>query len=71
MRYISIINDFHNTHATVRCAPIEHDEYFEIVMTDSQMRRVSKKLCGMADCRCGSIRGDQQFEGKDLLIAPQ
>lgn len=48
-------NDFHNTYASVRYTPGEP-------LTDSQVKRAARKLCGMSDCRCSDgtgIRGPQ------------
>ena len=49
-------NDFHGTTCSVRVAA-------DGVLTTAQMRRVEKTLCGMEDCRCGTIRGGQDGIG--------
>ena len=50
---ITLSNDFHNTQATLRVIP-EGD-----LLSPSQQRRAEKALCGMADCTCGVVRGEQ------------
>lgn len=53
---ITIRNDFHGTESRIRVKALP------AVLTDSQVRRVRRELCGMADCRCGGVlnqRGQQ------------
>jgi len=49
---LTLSNDFHQTSVVVR--PLNSH------LSASQMRRVRRELCGMADCNCGVIRGHQE-----------
>jgi len=51
---ITFHNTFHNTKA-VSFAKVMQDGTLEL--SDSQVRRASRKLCGMSDCECGTFRG--------------
>ena len=53
---ITIRNRFHNTSVTVRANLGD-------ILTDGQMRRIRRELCGISDCRCGTIRGHQETLG--------
>lgn len=59
---VTLINDFHNTSATIRVDSFPHQ------LTDAQHRRVMRLLCGMSDCRCGTIRGPQYHNEHRLRI---
>jgi hypothetical protein len=48
---LTLSNDFHQTSVIVH--PLNSH------LSASQMRRVRRELCGMADCSCGGIRGHQ------------
>jgi hypothetical protein len=56
---ITLKNDYHGTETTV--------------LTDSKgrikattIKQAEKKLCGMDDCRCGGIRGQQDHEIRQI-----
>ena len=56
---VAIYNDYHRTEARVRVPGLPH------TLSDSQVRRVRRKLCGMAECTCGGVldeRGGQEVE---------
>lgn len=58
---ITLANDCHNTEAHIRVGD-------DGQVTASQVRRAERKLCGMDDCHCGTIRGEQDYcvdEGYD------
>lgn len=59
-RKVTLHNKFHGSSATVisRTEPVYHDTPFgqmvEITLSEDQVRRADKKLCGMI-CSCGGI----------------
>jgi hypothetical protein len=55
MAIVTLKNDFHNTRVSVRVAEQG------AILSPTQRRRVERALCGMADCECGTIRGDQDL----------
>jgi hypothetical protein len=70
MKTYTLTNDFHNTHARVRCEG-HSCEPGEITIRPNlrQLRRVARELCGMSDCECGSIRGPQRTDdGLPLVV---
>ena len=55
MKIYTLRNDFHNSVARVRLAP----EYaFGLTLSQSQVRRIKNKLCGVAGCTCGGNLGE-------------
>ena len=46
---ITIKNHFHNTQAVIIVSNIGQ------VLTEAQITRAEKQLCGMADCVCGGL----------------
>jgi hypothetical protein len=63
MTKITVTNDFHNTSINLQ---VKGD-----TLTRSQMRRVNRELCGMSDCCCGDIVGEdnrdyEQVEMHDI-----
>lgn len=50
---ITLRNDFHNTEAKVKVN--------NGIISGSSLKRAEKKLCGMSDCACGNIRGEQDM----------
>ena len=50
---LTLTNDFHHTEVMIRVRELPH------TITASQHRRIERALCGMSDCRCGTIRGPQ------------
>ncbi|MCP4708222.1 MAG: hypothetical protein GY869_06330 [Planctomycetes bacterium] len=62
MKY-ELINKFHNTSANVLIDG-ERD------LTASQMKRASRKLCGMSDCGCGGINNKTvvMVDGEDSRL---
>jgi hypothetical protein len=74
MRTYTLRNDFHNTECRVRCEGLSHI-YGEatIRLSDAQIRRARRALCGIADCKCAThacgIRGPQTTDdGKRLVV---
>lgn len=68
---IELRNDFHNTKTTVISEVLDFGQHQEITLSKSQMARAARKLCGIADCKCGGpagIRGRQEFLGKKLVV---
>ena len=60
-RKFKLTNDFHNTEAIVEAPALPHE------LSRHQARRVRRRLCPSADCKCGGVlglRGPQQ----DALI---
>ena len=51
---VELRNDFHNTSCCVRVPAAAGG-----ILTHSQQRRAERALCGMADCLCGVLRGEQ------------
>ena len=58
MSKVELRNDFHNTKACVFAR--------DGIVSGRSMARARRKLCGMADCRCGQIRGPGNPEIEDL-----
>lgn len=56
---VTLKNDYHNTEVTIIVR--DGDE-----LSKAQMRRVESTLCGMADCHCGIIRGQQDVSVEPL-----
>jgi hypothetical protein len=68
MNTITLTNSFHGTRVNVRTnADNQQDAWFEIqaavygqahptAAAKARLRRVEKALCGMKDCRCGTVR---------------
>ena len=74
MNTIEIKNNFHNTTARLRVSDLriapelrDGNEYF-CTITESQLRRAVRKLCGMKDCTCGGVRGPQKHNGVYLVV---
>lgn len=59
---LTLTNDFHNTEVTIRAKSLPWR------VTPSQQRRIDRALCGMSDCKCGTIRGPQYHEGRRLWL---
>ena len=70
MRTYTIRNDFHGSSVNVRCEGVSHyPGECTIYLSKSQIKRVNRALCGMSDCQCGSIRGQQETnDGKRLIV---
>jgi hypothetical protein len=45
---ITLVSQYHNTRITINMTLLE-------VLSPSQVARIKRKLCGMADCYCGGI----------------
>jgi hypothetical protein len=54
---ITLTNDFHNTSVNVMVNGEPGD--YEYRLSSSQVRRIRRELCGMADCSCGAVRNDE------------
>lgn len=61
---LTLTNDFHDTEARVRID-------VPGAMTYRQYKRAWKTLCGIADCRCGGIRGPQWHNGRRIALEDQ
>lgn len=54
---ITLENNFHNTAIAVRPAECRRGgDTITYFLSPAQCRKVSRNLCGMADCRCGTVR---------------
>lgn len=74
---ITLRNNFHNTSADLRVSDLRiaeelgnGNDYF-CTITENQMRRAAKKLCGISDCKCGTVRGPQNHDGLKLVVMRQ
>lgn len=69
MRKIKLTNDFHNTECVVIPKKIMSHIYneIEIHLSASQKKRAWRKLCGMDDCLCSGLVGDEN--GKRIIVA--
>lgn len=65
---ITLRNDFHNTEVTILTSADSPREAWEEIQLGicahdpgsiRKARRIEKALCGMSDCRCGTVRGPQ------------
>jgi hypothetical protein len=66
---ITFSNDFHNTQCTV-IGKLASNQRGYIISLD-QLKKVKRNLCGMSNCGCGSIRGQQdgfKFEYHDDFV---
>jgi hypothetical protein len=77
MKKITIRNKFHNTEATLVPSKIQeveqgHEHVIFATLSDSQVRRADKVLCGMKDCKCGGIHaaGEQTNSAGTEWIFP-
>ena len=60
---VELRNDFHNTYVSVRVPERP------CILSVHQQRRVERALCGMDDCSCGTVRGDQHWpDGEPLSV---
>lgn len=71
---IELKNNFHNTSAKLNVSDLRiaeelgnGNDYF-CTITATQMQRAARKLCGMKDCTCGTVRGPQTHNGRKLLV---
>jgi len=71
---ITLKNNFHNTSTRLRvtdltlATDLDTETDFVCTITKSQYERAKRKLCGMKDCTCGSVRGPQVHPGIRNLI---
>lgn len=66
METVTLKNDFHNTSTTARVRMyLQRDGTLTAKLSDRQLKRIHKDLCGQRDCLCGpsGIRGDQHTHG--------
>jgi hypothetical protein len=60
---VDLHNDFHNTWVRVRVSGCP------ATLSAHQTRRVDRALCGMSDCLCGTMRGEQHWpDGRSLYV---
>lgn len=68
---VTLRNDLHGTAAVVRAEVLDHGTHCEVSLTQSQMDRAARKLCGIADCKCrgaAGTHGRQEIFGKKLIV---
>ncbi len=70
MKTIEFTNSFHHTTARVRVQsedwrPGDEADEGMVRLSRSQIRSVNRKLCGIADCCCGSHQDFQEGLGDD------
>lgn len=51
---VVLSNDFHNTEVTLR-GPLNRSRI--TVLSDGQIKKAYKALCGMDDCQCKTVTG--------------
>ena len=75
MKNVTIKNRFHNTEATLRVSDenfqeVEHgNEHLAFVkLSESQVKRADKTLCGMKDCMCGGINRAGQLVNRNEWV---
>lgn len=66
MKTITLKNDFHGTETNIRFDARDADEAWYQIQSAAQdprnttsrrrLRRIEKALCGMTDCKCGTVR---------------
>lgn len=73
-KQIELKNNFHNTSAKLNVSDLRiaeelgnGNDYF-CTITESQMNRAARKLCGIKDCTCGTVRGPQTHNGRKLAV---
>ena len=59
---LTLSNDFHNTETVVMVK--------DGIISAGSMKRAKKKLCGMKDCQCGGLRGEQAVVLEELHRFP-
>ena len=52
MKSVRLENDFHNTSTLVRLSDTHE-------LSESQIARARRNLCGMEDCSCGGVLGER------------
>ena len=67
---ITFQNDYHNTSA-VGIAKITKvsGEHWQAMISEETLKRLEKKLCGMADCKCGNFRGIHKVTATGQKVA--
>ena len=58
---LTLRSNFHGSNVDVRV------QAFPATLTASQTKRVKRELCGVADCKCGGVRGQQMANDGNLL----
>ena len=64
MNTATLRNDFHNTVARVRYES-------GVPLSERQVRRAYRKLCGMADCSCSDSTGIRGPQDCDVSVWPE
>lgn len=66
---VTLKNTFHGTEVVVRSATADPEQTWVNIQSavyaanqptnaaKAKLRRIEKILCGMSDCRCGTVRG--------------
>ena len=68
---IELRNDFHGTTARVRATAVglNNPPYTAWAVSAGAMRRADRRLCGMEDCTCGTLRGPRDDLALDAWAA--
>jgi len=53
---VTLRNDFHNTEVDIRVPNLPY------TLSNGQMTRIWRVLCGRNDCKCGGVRGKQDVD---------
>ena len=62
---ITLFNDFHQTQVNLRPVPLEGDDGTIGKLSENQIKRARRILCGISGCICGNdlgMRGPQNYE---------
>jgi hypothetical protein len=73
MKTIELKNNFHNTGVALRVELLDHGTHLETTLSESQMKKSKKALCGIKGCTCAfaaGTRGSQKYKGKPLIVNP-
>jgi hypothetical protein len=76
MKKFTVYNKMHNTEYTFNVAEknfsiinIGPELVCEVKLTDNQVKRANRKLCGMSDCHCGGInRAGEQINNNTWIF---
>ena len=71
MKTYTLSNDFHGTKTKVRCEGLSYWNEVVIKLSQSQVKKCARTLCGIKECTCGRIartRGVQFTDDNKRII---
>lgn len=68
MRHLTLTNSFHNSQVAIHCHVTHTEDRTYAHLGERQYREACRRLCGIAACECGGIRGPQYDAACDRPI---